>query len=172
MCIRDSGEIGLDYHYFYSDKEMQQKWFHRQIELAGKLDLPIIIHDRDAHGDTLRILREHKRDSLRGILHCYSGSLEMAKEFIRLGFYISFAGPVVFPKSTKLKQVAKGIPLNRLLIETDSPYLAPPPHRGERNTPRNVIYVAEEIARLKDLSVEAVVFQTTTNACNIYKIEQ
>ena len=160
------GEIGLDYHYFYSDKEMQQKWFHRQIELAGKLDLPIIIHDRDAHGDTLRILREHKRDSLRGILHCYSGSLEMAKEFIRLGFYISFAGPVVFPKSTKLKQVAKGIPLNRLLIETDSPYLAPPPHRGERNTPRNVIYVAEEIARLKDLSVEAVVFQTTTNACN------
>lgn len=166
------GEIGLDYHYFYSDKEMQQKWFHRQIELAGKLDLPIIIHDRDAHGDTLRILREHKRDSLRGILHCYSGSLEMAKEFIRLGFYISFAGPVVFPKSTKLKQVAKGIPLNRLLIETDSPYLAPPPHRGERNTPRNVIYVAEEIARLKDLSVEAVVFQTTTNACNIYKIEQ
>ena len=157
------GEIGLDYHYFYSDKEMQQKWFHRQIELAGKLDLPIIIHDRDAHGDTLRILREHKRDSLRGILHCYSGRFEMAKEFIRLGFYISFAGPVVFPKSTKLKQVAKGIPLNRLLIETDSPYLAPPPHRGERNTPRNVIYVAEEIARLKDLSVEAVVFIKLSN---------
>lgn len=164
------GEIGLDYHYFYSDKKTQQKWFHRQIGLAEKLNLPIIIHDRDAHGDTLRILQEYKGDSLRGILHCYSGSLEMAKEFIRLGFYISFAGSVVFPKSTKLKQVVKEIPLDRLLIETDSPYLTPPPHRGERNTPRNVIYVAKEIARLRDLAVEAVVSQTTANACNIYNI--
>lgn len=164
------GEIGLDYHYFYSDKETQQKWFHRQIELANGLDMPIIIHDRDAHGDMLEILQDHKGPKLRGVMHCYGGSLEMAKEFIRLGFYISFAGPVVFPKSTKLKQVAKEIPLDRLLIETDSPYLTPPPHRGERNTPQNVIYVAEEIARLKELPLETIISCTTKNACEIYNI--
>ncbi len=165
------GEIGLDYYYLYSDIETQKEWFGRQIDLAAELDLPILIHDRDAHGDTLAILKEHQTDRLRGILHCYSGSLEMAKELIRMGFYISFAGPVVFPKSTKLKEVARELPLSRILVETDSPYLTPPPFRGRRNDPSKVQYVAEEIARLKDLPVETVVEATRRNALDIYQIK-
>lgn len=170
--VKAIGEIGLDYYYLYTDKETQKKWFARQIELAKELDLPILIHDRDAHGDTLDILKEHKGTNLRGILHCFSGSLETAKELMKLGFYISFAGPVVFPKSLKLKEVAKEIPLDRLLIETDSPYLTPPPNRGKRNDPSNVYYVAQELARLKDMPLEDLVAATTKNAKMIYQIEK
>ena len=166
------GEIGLDYYYFYSPKEIQKIWFEKQIELAKELDLPIIIHDREAHGDTFSILKKQASTKLRGIMHCYGGSVEMAKELMKLGFYISFAGPVVFPKSSKLKEVAKAIPLDRLLIETDSPYLTPPPHRGERNNPSYVRFVAEEIARLKQISVETVVEQTRQNALHIYQIKK
>ena len=137
--IKAIGEIGLDYYYFHSEKEIQKKWFQRQIELAVELDLPIIIHDREAHGDTLQILQKYRSKKLRGIIHCFSGSMEFAKELIKLGFYISFAGPIVFPKSTKLKQVAEQLPLEKILIETDSPYLTPPPNRGKRNDPGNVI---------------------------------
>ncbi len=166
------GEIGLDYYYLYSDIETQKEWFGRQIDLAAELDLPILIHDRDAHGDTLKILKEHQTDRLRGILHCYSGSLEMAKELIQMGLYISFAGPVVFPKSTKLKEVARELPLDRILVETDSPYLTPPPFRGRRNDPSKVRYVAEEIARLKELPVETVIEATRRNALAIYQIAE
>lgn len=166
------GEIGLDYYYLYSEIETQKEWFGRQIDLAAELDLPILIHDRDAHGDTVQILKDHQTDRLRGILHCYSGSLEMARELIRMGFYISFAGPVVFPKSTKLKEVAKELPLDRILVETDSPYLTPPPFRGRRNDPSKVQYVAEEIARLKDLPIETVVEATRRNALAIYQIKE
>lgn len=168
--VKAIGEIGLDYYYLYTEKETQKYWFARQIELAKELDLPILIHDRDAHGDTLDILKAHKGGNLRGILHCFSGSLETAKELMKLGFYISFAGPVVFPKSLKLKEVAKEIPMDRLLIETDSPYLTPPPHRGKRNDPTNVFYVAQEIAKLKGLPMEEVVEQTRKNAMDIYGI--
>ena len=164
------GEIGLDYYYLYTDKETQKYWFARQIELAKELDLPILIHDRDAHGDTLSILKAHQGGNLRGILHCFSGSLETAKELMKLGFYISFAGPVVFPKSLKLKEVAKEIPMDRLLIETDSPYLTPPPFRGKRNDPSNVRFVAEEIARLKGVSAEEIAEQTKRNAMEVYGI--
>ena len=115
------GEIGLDYYYLNSPKDIQKDWFGRQIELAGELDLPIIIHDRDAHGDTVSILKEHADKKLRGILHCYSGSYETAETLIQMGFYISFAGPVVFPKSTALKEVARRLPLSKMLVETDSP---------------------------------------------------
>ena len=170
--VKAIGEIGLDYYYLYTDKETQKKWFARQIELAKDLDLPILIHDRDAHGDTLDILKAHKGQKLRGILHCFSGSLETAKELMKLGFYISFAGPVVFPKSLKLKEVAKEIPLDRLLIETDSPYLTPPPHRGKRNDPSNVYYVAQEIARLKEIPLEELIAATTKNARLLYQIEE
>ncbi len=170
--VKAIGEIGLDYYYLYTDKETQKKWFARQIELAKELDLPILIHDRDAHGDTLDILKQHKGTNLRGILHCFSGSLETAKELMKLGFYISFAGPVVFPKSLKLKEVAKEISLDRLLIETDSPYLTPPPNRGKRNDPSNVYYVAQELARLKDMPLEDLVAATTKNAKTIYQIEE
>lgn len=168
--VKAIGEIGFDYYRMTSDKETQKAWFARQIEGAKELDLPIIIHDRDAHGDTLQMLKEHKDYRLRGIIHCYSGSLEMAREFIKLGFYISFAGPVVFPGSRRLKEVAREIPLDRLLIETDSPYLTPPPHRGERNCPCNVRYVAEEVARLRGLSAEEVAKASFDNAKRIYGI--
>lgn len=169
--VKAIGEIGLDYHFFYSDKETQQKWFGRQIELARDLDLPFLIHDREAHGDTLSILKKHKNSRMRGIMHCFSGSVETAEELIKLGFYISFAGPLVFPNSRRLKEAAREIPLDRLLIETDSPYLTPPPHRGERNEPANVIYVAEEIARLKGIPVETVVEETRKNGLSIYGIK-
>lgn len=170
--VKAVGEIGLDYYYLYTDKETQKYWFARQIELAKELDLPILIHDRDAHGDTLSILKAHQGGNLRGILHCFSGSLETAKELMKLGFYISFAGPVVFPKSLKLKGVAKEIPMDRLLIETDSPYLTPPPFRGKRNDPSNVRFVAEEIARLKGVSEEEIAEQTKRNAMEVYGIEE
>ena len=164
------GEIGLDYYYLYSDIETQKAWFGRQIDLAAELDLPFIIHDRDAHGDTLQILKEHHTGKMRGIMHCYSSSWEMAQEFMKLGFYISFAGPVVFKNSTKLKEVAKEVPLDHLLIETDSPYLTPPPFRGRRNDPTKVQYVAAEIARLKGIPVEEVAEATMKNALAIYQI--
>ena len=170
--VKAIGEIGLDYYYLYTDKETQKYWFARQIEMAKDLDLPILIHDRDAHGDTLSILKEYQSPKLRGILHCFSGSIETARELMKLGFYISFAGPVVFPKSIKLKEVAKEIPMDRLLIETDSPYLTPPPHRGERNDPSYVIYVAQEIARLKHMAIEDVIAQTRKNALDIYHIHE
>lgn len=169
--VKAIGEIGLDYHFFYSDKETQQKWFARQIELSRDLDLPFLIHDREAHGDTLSILKKHRNSRMRGIMHCFSGSVETAEELMKLGFYISFAGPLVFPNSRRLKEAAREIPLDRLLIETDSPYLTPPPHRGERNEPANVIYVAEEIARLKGIPVETVVEETRKNGLSIYGIE-
>ncbi len=170
--VKAIGEIGLDYYYLYTEKEVQQKWFARQIEVAKELDLPILIHDRDAHGDTLEILKSHKGGNLRGILHCFSGSLETAKELMKLGFYISFAGPVVFPKSLKLKDVAKEIPMDRILIETDSPYLTPPPFRGKRNDPSNVFYVAEEIAKLKGMGLADFIEQTKKNAMTIYDIHE
>lgn len=165
------GEIGLDYHYFYSPKEIQKIWFEKQIEMAKELDLPIIIHDREAHGDTLAILKKHQSKRLRGIMHCYGGSIEMAKELIAMGFYISFAGPLVFPKSVRLKAVAAALPLEKMLVETDSPYMSPPPHRGDRNNPTHVYYVAEEIARLKNRSVEEVINTTAQNALQIYQIK-
>lgn len=168
--VKAIGEIGLDYYYLYTDKEIQKEWFARQIELAKDLNLPFLIHDREAHGDTLSILKEHKSPAMRGILHCFSGSLETAKELIRLGFYISFAGPVVFPRSIRLKEVAAALPLERILIETDSPYLTPPPNRGKRNDPSNVYYVAEELARLKKLPVEEIISRTRENAIRIYDI--
>ena len=169
--VKAIGEIGLDYHYLYSDKETQKKWLGRQIELAKDLDLPFLIHDREAHGDTLAILKAHRGSSMRGILHCYSGSAEMAQEFMKLGFYISFAGPVVFPRSIRLKEAAASVPLDRLLIETDSPYLTPPPNRGKRNDPSNVIYVAEELAQIKKVPVEELIEITKKNGMDIYGIE-
>lgn len=168
--IKAIGEIGLDYYYLCSPKEIQQKWFKRQIEIGIELNLPVIIHDRDAHGDTLQILKEFKDNRVRGILHCFSGSIEFAKELIKLGFFISFSGSLVFPKSTRLKHVARELPLSKILIETDSPYLTPPPHRGERNHPGNVIYVASEIATIKEISVDRVICQTRENAMRIYQI--
>lgn len=163
------GEIGLDYYYDFSDREVQKEAFIRQIHLAREVDLPIIIHDRDAHGDTMDILRREGK-GVRGIFHCYSGSYEMAKEAMKMGFYISFSGTVVFKNSTKLKEVARQIPLDRILIETDSPYLTPPPFRGRRNQPSYTQYVAEEIARLKEMDAEELAKIALNNAKKCFNI--
>jgi len=168
--VRAIGEIGLDYYYDFSDRPTQKKVFIRQLELAREVDLPIIIHDRDAHGDIMNILRNEGKDNW-GIFHCYSGSWEMAKEAIKMGFYISFAGPVVFPKSTNLKQVAKQVPLDRILIETDSPYLTPPPYRGRRNDPSKTQFVAEEIAALKGMDADEFAAIAYENGKRVFGIK-
>ena len=147
------GEIGLDYHWYEDNKEIQKEIFKRQIKLADELDLPIIIHARDSLNDTLEILKEtpNKR---KGVMHCYSGSLEMAKEFIKLGYYISFSGSLTFTNNKKGPLTAKGIDLNYLLCETDAPYLAPVPKRGQRNETANVIFVYEFLSKLLDIPLE------------------
>lgn len=165
------GEVGLDYHYDTPARDTQKEIFIEMIGLARDLDLPIDIHDREAHGDTMEILRQYGK-GLRGVFHCYSGSLEMTTELIRMGFYFGFTGTVVFPNSKRAKQVASRIPMERLLIETDSPYLTPPPYRGRRNEPAYVRYVAEEIARLRGLDVEYVISQTTANGLQVFGIAE
>mgnify|MGYP000943381882 FL=1 len=165
------GEVGLDYHYDTPARDTQKEIFIEMIGLARDLDLPIDIHDREAHGDTMEILRRYGK-GLRGVFHCYSGSLEMTTELIRMGFYFGFTGTVVFPNSKRAKQVASRIPMERILIETDSPYLTPPPYRGRRNEPAYVRYVAEEIARLRGLDVEYVTSQTTANGLQVFGIAE
>ena len=130
--------------------------------------LPVIIHDREAHGDSLRIVCDYP--GLRGVFHCFSGSVETAREYLKMGFYISVAGPVTFPKSVKTKEVAKAVPLDRLLVETDSPYLTPQPFRGKRNEPAYVRLVAEEIANLRDISLAELAEATTANVRRLFNI--
>ncbi|WP_251444235.1 TatD family hydrolase [Veillonella intestinalis] len=168
--VKAIGEIGLDYYYDFSDRDTQMREFKRQLDLAREVDLPIIIHDRDAHGDIMDTLRTYGKGNY-GIFHCYSGSWEMAKECIKMGYYISFAGPVVFPKSTKLKEVAKEVPLDRLLIETDSPYLTPPPFRGRRNDPSKTQFVAQEIARLRGMDPDELAAIALENGKRIFNIK-
>lgn len=161
------GEIGLDYHWDTVPKEKQKKIFEAQLELAKKHHLPVSIHARDALQDTYDLLKKHQA---YGLMHCYSGSAEMACEFVKLGFMISLAGPVTFKNARIPKEVAKIIPLEKLLIETDSPYLSPHPYRGKQNDPSYVRFVAQEIALLKGISESEVAKQTTENAFEIFKI--
>ncbi len=162
------GEIGLDYYRDYSPREVQQKVFRDQIGIARDINKPIIVHSRDAKEDTLRILKEEKGSGLRGILHCFSGDEKMAWECIDLGFYISFAGPVTYTNASRLREVVKAIPPERLLIETDCPYLSPHPMRGKRNEPMNVRYVAEKIGELKRLSLEDIARVTSLNIFRLF----
>ena len=164
------GEIGLDYHYDNSPRDVQRKRFIEQLHLAKEVNLPVIIHSRDAAGDTFDILKDAQDGSLEGVLHCYSGSVEMAREYIKLGFYISLAGPVTFKNSRVLKEVAKDVPLDKLLIETDSPYLTPEPYRGKRNEPIYVRYVAGTIAEVRGLAFEEVAKATSENAKRLFRI--
>ncbi|MBB5149494.1 MULTISPECIES: TatD family hydrolase [Ureibacillus] len=164
------GETGLDYYWDKSPKEVQQELFRQQIRLAQKVNLPIIIHNRDATGDVVRILKEENAQTVGGIMHCFSGSVETALECIKMNFMISLGGPVTFKNARLPKMVAKEIALEHLLIETDAPYLAPHPYRGKRNEPSFVPLVAEEIARLKEMSVEEVAKATTENAIKIFKL--
>lgn len=165
------GEIGLDYYYDYSPRDSQKVWFKKQILLANELKLPIIIHDRDAHADTFDIIKEYKSDEIGCVLHCYSGSVELAREYIKLGCYISIPGTVTFKNSRKVREVAREIPLDRLFIETDSPYMAPEPHRGKRNDPSLVAFVADKIAQEKGISYEEVCDKTKENAKKFFKIK-
>lgn len=164
------GEIGLDYYWDKSPKEVQQQLFRKQIRLAQKVNLPIIIHNRDATADVVQILKEEEAHQTGGIMHCFSGSVETAKECIHMNFMISLGGPVTFKNAKVPKQVAQEISLDHLLIETDAPYLTPHPYRGKRNEPAYVTLVAEEIARLKDLSVEEVAKRTTENALKLFNL--
>lgn len=165
------GETGLDYYWDKSPKDVQQELFRKQIRLAQKVKLPVIIHNRDATADVVRILKEEEAEITGGIMHCFGGSVETAKECIQMNFMISLGGPVTFKNARTPKEVATEIPLDHLLIETDAPYLAPHPNRGKRNEPAWVVLVAEEIARLKEMPVEEVARQTTANALKIFKIE-
>lgn len=163
------GEIGLDYHYDLSPRPMQKEVFLRQLDIARKTGKPFIVHEREAHADTFAIIRTAAQ-GLKGVFHCFSGSVETAREYLKMGFYISVAGPVTFPKSAKTKEVAQFVPLDRLLVETDSPYLTPQPFRGKRNEPAYVRLVAEEIARLRNSSLEELAEATTRNVRELFSI--
>lgn len=164
------GEMGLDYHWDKSPKDVQKEVFRRQIQLAKKVKLPIVIHNRDATADIVEILKEEEAREVGGIMHCFSGSPETAKECVEMNFYISLGGPVTFKNAKKPKEVAEAIPLEKLLIETDCPYLAPHPYRGKRNEPSYVKLVAEQIAEIKGISFKEVAEATTANAKKIFGI--
>ncbi len=169
--IKAIGEIGLDYYYDSSPRDTQRFWFSQQVDLAVQLDLPIIIHDRDAHADTMDILRKHDVKKIGGVFHCYTGSAEMAKEVLGMNLYIAFGGSLTFKKAQKPIEVAKSVPIERIVIETDCPYLTPEPHRGKRNDSTYLKYVAEKLAEVKQMSVEDVIKITAENAKNVFRIE-
>lgn len=164
------GEIGLDYYYDLSPRDLQKKWFIRQIQLANELGLPFIVHDRDAHGDTFEIIKKYKAPETGCVLHCYSGELDLAKEYVKMGCYISIPGTVTFKNNRKTVNVAKNIPLEWMFIETDSPYMAPAPNRGKRNDPSMVKYVAQKIALERGISYEEVCRVTKENAKRFFGI--
>ena len=161
------GEIGLDYHWMTEPKEIQQERFKRQLELAERLNKPVVIHTRDAMEDTVNILKEYP--NITGVIHCYPGSLETAKQLVDR-FYLGIGGTLTFKNSKKAVEVVKDIPLDRIVIETDCPYLTPEPFRGKRNEPIYVEYVAKKIAEIKEISVEDVTKITTENAKKLYRI--
>ena len=163
------GEIGLDYYWDNESHEVQKEWFVRQLNLARELDLPVIIHSREAAEDTLNIMKEHG-NGLRGVIHCFSYSKELAEEYIKMGFHIGIGGVVTFKNGKKLKEIATSIPLERILLETDCPYLAPEPHRGKRNSSLYIPHIAQEIADLRGITYEEVVAQTEMNARNLFRI--
>ena len=166
--VKAIGEIGLDYHYEEPGREVQQRAFRMQLALAQELSMPVVIHEREAHEDGLRILEEFP--TIRGVFHCFSGSYEMAKELIKRGWYIGFTGVVTFKNARKAVEVAQNIPLDRVLIETDCPYMAPEPFRGRRCDPSLVPYVAKKIADLRGLSPESVAAATAENAKRCFRI--
>ncbi|MCY7570053.1 MULTISPECIES: TatD family hydrolase [Bacillus] len=164
------GEMGLDYYWDKSPKDVQKEVFRRQIALAKEVNLPIVIHNRDATEDVVTILKEEGAAEVGGIMHCFTGSLETAKACMEMNFYISFGGPVTFKNAKKPKEVVKEIPSDKLLIETDCPYLTPVPFRGKRNEPSYVKYIAEQIAELREISFEELAELTTKNAKKVFRI--
>ena len=169
--IRAIGEIGLDFYYDHSPRDIQREVCIRQMELAWELKAPVAYHIRDAHQEMLEIMKGMKARLTGGIIHCFSGSAEIAKEYLKLGYYISFAGPLTFKKAPRLQEAVKLVPKDRLLIETDSPYMAPEPVRGRRNEPANVRYVGLKMAELRGEKPEEVAAFTTENAMQVYGIK-
>ncbi|HLV60602.1 MAG TPA: TatD family hydrolase [Fredinandcohnia sp.] len=167
--VRAVGETGLDYHYDHSPRDEQRRWFAHQLDLARRLGKPVVIHTREADEDTLAILREARPE--KALIHCFTSSLEQARRYVEMGLFVSVAGVVTFAKADELREAVRWIPLDRLLIETDCPYLAPVPHRGQRNEPAYVVHVAERIAELKGVSVEEVARITSANARSFFGID-
>jgi len=165
------GEIGLDYHYDYSPREKQRYWFERQLALAQEISKPVIIHSREATEDTLSVLKKYARYGVWGVVHAFSGSVETAEIVLNMGLMIGIGGTVTFKNAVKPVEVAGKVPMDRLLIETDCPYLTPAPHRGKRNEPAYVGYVAEKIAEIRGIPVEDVIRVTYDNACRLYGID-
>ena len=163
------GEIGLDYYWDKENHDVQKHWFIRQLDMAREKQMPVIIHSREAAADTMDIMKQHA-SGMKAVIHCYSYSAEMAKEYVKMGYYIGVGGVVTFKNAKKLKQVVQEIPLERILLETDCPYLAPVPFRGKRNSSLNLPYVAEAIAELKGTTAEEVIQQTEKNARELYNL--
>ena len=163
------GEIGLDYYWDNEPREVQKKWFIRQLKLARELDLPVLIHSREAAADTMEIMKEHAK-GLSGVIHCYSYSKEMAQEYIKMGFYIGVGGVVTFKNAKKLKEVVEYAPLNQILLETDCPYMAPVPNRGKRNSSLYLPEVVKTVAEIKGVSCEEVVAVTESNAVKVLNL--
>ena len=170
--VKAIGEIGLDYYWDSVERAIQKKWFCRQIDLAKQVNLPIIVHDRDAHGDTMDILKSENARDVGGIVHCFSGSREMARDVLNLGMYVGIGGTVTFKNGRKIKELAEYVPIESIVLETDAPYLAPEPFRGKRNSSDLIKYVIEEIAGIKGMTAKAVEEITFQNAKRVYKIEE
>jgi TatD DNase family protein len=165
------GEIGLDYYWDNVSRDVQKWWFEAQMEIARDEKLPMIIHSREAAQDTVEIMKAARAEEIGGVIHCYSYSKEIAKIFLDMGFYIGIGGVVTFKNAKKLKEVAEYVPIDRIVLETDSPYLAPVPNRGKRNSSQNLPYVAQQIAELKGISYDEVVQKTYKNALRLYRME-
>ena len=166
--VKAIGEIGLDYYYEGFDREIQIKAFEMQMELARQAQLPVIVHERDAHGDGMDIVR--KFPDVTGVFHCYSGAAEMARQLVDLGWYIGFTGVLTFKNARKAVETAASVPLERILLETDCPYMSPEPFRGKRNDPGRLIHMAQKLAEIRGLSVEEIITITTENAKRLYRI--
>ena len=166
------GETGLDYYWDKESHEVQKKWFVRQLKLAKELSLPVIVHSREAAADTMEILKQEYSPQTPAVIHCYSYSPELAREYVKMGYYLGIGGVVTFKNAKKLKEVVLETPLERILLETDCPYLAPEPYRGKRNDSRNLTYVAKAVADIKGLTPEAVIEATEKNAGTFYRLDR
>ncbi|OJV62299.1 MAG: hydrolase TatD [Clostridiales bacterium 38-18] len=170
--VKAIGEIGLDYYRDLSPRELQKKWFIEQLRLAKKLNLPVVIHDRDANEDVLKILKEERQFETGVLMHCYSGSKELALQYVKLGAYISIAGPLTYKNARKTVEVVEAVPVDRLMIETDAPYLTPEPYRGKRNEPMYVRHTCQRMANIKGVYLEEMAQITKENAMRFFNINE
>ena len=167
--VKAIGEIGIDYHYEDIPRELQLKAFRMQMELAKELNLPVIVHEREAHEDGMKVVKEFPE--VKGVFHCYSGSAEMARQLVNLGWYIGFTGVLTFKNARKAIETAESIPLERIVLETDCPYMAPVPHRGKRNDPGYLCYMAQKLAEIRGVSLEEIQHITTENGKRLYRTD-